>query len=304
MLPFRCVLYALALALLAGPGGARAEALVELRLARPPHAPSDAPDAIVHLPTRLDPKQPLYVLVFLHGFNSCARALVASEPVPCLAGGEPQRAYGLARIHEQAAGNSILLVPQLAFLQRDGHAPRFEENGGFDAFLADVRAQLAKQIDPKQPLASVTLLAHSAGYRASAAILRDPALTAPIVNVVLFDALYAQWDAFALFLHAQPERRVISLYTHDRKTTRGNRNLAAMLHDLHKSEPQSRDGALEQECVDTPHALIPTRHLAAVLEALRSAPRERKAERAAGRARKRERSAEREPRKQKRQKLP
>jgi pimeloyl-ACP methyl ester carboxylesterase len=289
-----CVLTLVLLALLAGPADARAEALIELRLARPPHAPADAPDVIAHLPSRLSSKEPLHVLVFLHGFNSCARALVAQAPVPCLAGGEPQRAYGLAQIHEQAAGNSILLVPQLAFLERDGHAPRFEQSGGFDAFLADVRAQLAKQLDPQQPLASVTLLAHSAGYRASAAILSDPALAAPILNVVLFDALYAQWDAFAAFLHAQPERRVISLYTHDRKTTRGNRNLAAMLHDLHKDEPQSRDGALEQECVDTAHGLIPTRHMAAVLEALRSAPRDRKAERSTAREKKK---AEREQRK-------
>lgn len=303
MVPTCRALYALTLVLLAllgAPRAAHAEALIELRLARPPHAPSDAPDVIAHLPTRLTAQQPLHVLVFLHGFNSCTRALVADQPTPCLAGGEPQRAYGLARIHEQANANSILLVPQLAFMQRDGHAPRFEERGGFDAFLADVRAQLAKQVDPKQPLASVTLLAHSAGYRATATILRDSALAAPIVNVVLFDALYALWDAFALFLHAQPERRVISLYTHDRKTTRGNRNLAAMLHDLHKSEPQSRDGALEQECVDTPHALIPSRHMAAVLEALRSAPHARKAEPNVERQRDKEHKTERANRKKKR----
>jgi hypothetical protein len=297
------------LALLAITGAARADAVVELRLAGPPHAPADAPDVIAHLPTRLDRGQPLHIIVFLHGFNSCARALVASEPVPCAAGGQAQRAYGLARSHEQAHGNSLLLVPQLAFLERDGSAPRFETSGGFDAFLADVRAQLASRIAP-QPVARVTLIAHSAGYRATATILRDPALATPIRDVVLCDALYAQWDTFAEFLQGHPERRLISLYTHDRATTRGNRNLAALLRKQHKSDPSTASGVLEQERVETPHGLIPTRHFVELLERLTAQPgaavearrsrRERDADVEARRSR-RERDADIEARRSRRE---
>jgi hypothetical protein len=249
-----------------------AESLIELRLGNAPHAPEDAPDVIVHVPTRIARNQPLHVLVFLHGFSSCARALVAAEPTPCSAGAPPQqRAYRLAKLHEQASSNSILLVPQLAFLSRDASAPRFEASGGFDAFLKDVRTQLAAQLDPNAPFASVTLIAHSAGYRAAAAILRDPARKAPINNVVLLDALYAHWDVFAEFVRADPKHHLLSLYTHDRATTRGNRNLAALLHVSKKKHSEGEPSAsrqLTQEQVDTPHGLIPTRHLAEVLQRL------------------------------------
>jgi hypothetical protein len=269
LIAFQCGLIA-QLALFVAPCLVRAEVLRELRLSSAPHAPEDAPDVIAHVPTRLAAKQPIHVVIFLHGFSSCARALVASEPTPCTAGGPLQRAYGLARIHEQAAGNSLLLVPQLAFLTRDAHAPRFEQSGGFDAFLKDVRAQLAPQLDPNARLASVTLVAHSAGYKAAAAILRDPARKVPIDNVVLFDALYADWDVFADFVRADTQRRLISLYTHDRATTRGNKNLAALLHVKKKERANAgaRAGQLTQECIDTPHGLIPTRHLAGVLRTL------------------------------------
>jgi hypothetical protein len=296
-----CALACVLLALLALTSTAHADALVELRLAAPPHSPDDAPDVIAHLPTRLDRVQPLHIVVFLHGFNSCARALVASEPVPCAAGGEAQRAYGLARSHEQARGNSVLLVPQLAFLERDGRAPRFETSGGFDAFLADVRAQLASRL-AAQPVARVTLIAHSAGYRATAAILRDPVLAAPIRDVVLCDALYAQWEVFAAFLRGRPERRLISLYTRDRATTRGNRNLAALLRQQRKSDPSTASGLLEQERVETAHGLIPTRHFVELLERLSVQPDA--AVEARGTAREGERAARPRKRRARSQKLP
>jgi hypothetical protein len=249
-----------------------AEELIELRLMTEPHAPDGAPDVIVHIPTRFAAEKPVHVLVFLHGFSSCARALVAAEPTACTAGAEPEkRAYKLAQLHEQASSNSILLVPQLAFLARDASAPRFAASGGFDAFLQDVRSQLAAQLPLSVPLASVTLIAHSAGYKAAATILADPTLKAPIMNVALFDALYAHWDVFAAFVRKGPQHRLISLYTRDRATTRGNKNLAALLHvskkDRKESEQPAR-GSLEQEQVDTPHGLIPTRHFAGLLQAL------------------------------------
>jgi hypothetical protein len=249
-------------------GDARADALIELKLETPPHAPGDAPDVIVHVPTRIAAKQPLHVVVFLHGYSSCARALVASEPAPCTRDGAAQRAYQLARIHEQAHGNSILLVPQLAFVARDSSAPRFAASGGFDAMLHEVRARLGERLDSSATLASVTLVAHSAGYKAAATILSDPSLQAPVANVVLFDALYGCTDVFAAFVLANPKRRLISLYTRDRSTTRGNKRLAAQLGHRRGEPARIVEGQLTQERVETPHGLIPTRHFAATLDGL------------------------------------
>jgi hypothetical protein len=249
---------------LSAPG--HAQELLELRLSSGPHAPSDAPDVIVHVPRRLDPRAPVHWLIFLHGFNSCTRALVASEPTPCEQGGPVQRGYGLAALHEQAHSNTLLIVPQLAFLARESRAPRFEQPGGFARFVAELRTQLRARPGGERAPASISLLAHSAGYHAAAEILRDDESGAIAVrNVVLFDALYAHWDVFAHWLGAAPDRHLISLHTHASDTTRGNRKLAALAS-------AGRHGAavpgLTIERVDTPHRAVPERHLLEVLEEL------------------------------------
>lgn len=254
--------WCLIVGLVAHANGARAEQLLELRLSSPPHAPGDAPDVIVHIPSRLDPKAPIHWLVMLHGYSSCARALMASGAVPCERGRRPQRGYGLARIHEVAHSNSLLIVPQLAYLARDSHAPRFEREGGFVDFVRELRALLADHVGASAP-ASLSLFAHSAGYAAAAAILGDASSAIDVRNLVLFDALYARWDVFARWLKASAEHRLISLHTHDRDTTQGNQRLSALLRGA-----ASARANLRVEAVATPHRDVPERHLAEVLRAL------------------------------------
>src|SRR4051812_26323185 len=53
------------------PRVALADSVLELRLATPPHAPADAPDVMVHVPSRFDASRPVLPLIFLHGFSSC-----------------------------------------------------------------------------------------------------------------------------------------------------------------------------------------------------------------------------------------
>ena len=48
-----CLTLAVLLALV-GPRGARADQLIEARLASGPHPPGDAPDVIVHVPSHFD----------------------------------------------------------------------------------------------------------------------------------------------------------------------------------------------------------------------------------------------------------
>jgi hypothetical protein len=253
------------LGLSALPRAARADQQLELRLSSTPHPPGDAPDVIVHAPSRFDPKAPLHWLIFLHGFSSCARALMSHGNIPCQAGGEPQRGYGLAALHERTRGNTLLIVPQLAFMARDARAHRFAQPDGFPRFLSELRALLASTLRADTAPAGVTLLAHSAGYHAASAILTTDG-TNQVRNVVLFDALYAQWDVFAHWLQASPTHRVISLHTRDRDTTAGNRKLAALLR---RAEPAVGD-RLRIERVDTPHRLVPERHLESVLARLLS----------------------------------
>jgi hypothetical protein len=271
----------LAFLLVAGsppPGHALADQLIEARLASPPHGPGDAPDVIVHVPSHFDASQPLDLVVFLHGFSSCARAIMANGAAACTRGGEPQRGYGLAALHERARTNTLLLVPQLAFLARRADAPRFARAGGFDAMLTELLRGALRPVTggPRElaQLRSVTLVAHSAGYRASADILSDASRKAVVSQLVLLDALYACWDVFARWARQERSRRIVSLYTRDAKTSLGNRRLAAALgaridvRDFAQLEQRlARAGSVSAR-VSTPHALLPQRHLEALLRRL------------------------------------
>lgn len=249
------------------PRVARADQRLEFRLASEPHAPIGAPDVVVHVPSRVDTRAPLHWLIFLHGFSSCARALVAEGEVVCQDGGKPQRGYGLGAVHERAQGNTLLIVPQLAFLTRDARAHRFQERDGFARFVTELRGLLTPALRSQAKPASITLLAHSAGYHAASCIVSEQG-SSDVRNVVLFDALYAHWDVFARWLEASPTHRLISLHTHDRDTTAGNRKLAALLR---QAQPAASE-RLYIERVDTPHRMVPERHLESVLSMLFGVP--------------------------------
>jgi hypothetical protein len=252
--------------------------LLEARLATPPHPPDDAPDVIVHVPSHFDAARPFDLVVFLHGFSSCARAIMASGAAPCLRGGEAQRGYGLAAAHERARTNTLLIVPQLAFLARRAEAPRFARAGGFDIMLVELlRGPLRDVTGPERTLDQVrgiTLVAHSAGYRASADILRDTQRKANVTQLVLLDALYACWDVFAGWAQADRARRIVSLFTHDPKTTRGNHQLAAALgarievRDFAQLEQRLGRGGSVSARVSTAHSQLPERYLEALLRRL------------------------------------
>lgn len=255
------------------PVAARAEQLLELELSAPPHAPADAPDVMVHVPSRFSVTQPVELLIFLHGFSCCTRALLATEKTACTRGGALQHGYGLAALHERAHGNTLLVVPQLAFLQRRAGSPRFDRAGGFDAFLKDLLARLRSPLGASPAVAGITLLAHSAGYKSAAQILRDRASVNIPNGLVLFDALYANWDIFAHWLGAAPGRRLISLYTRDAQTRLGNRQLQQALRQAARgaggeATRHSLDARLLVAEVPTAHRLVPARHLLPTLRAL------------------------------------
>jgi hypothetical protein len=267
----------LAALLAAGPSVVSADQLLEARLSSAPHPPGDAPDVIVHVPTHFDASRPFDVVVFLHGFSSCARAIAASGAAACTRDGEAQRGYGLSAAHERAHTNTLLVVPQLAFLARRADAPRFERTGGFDAMLAELLRGPLRGLtgDVREPAQlHVTLVAHSAGYRASAAILDDGQRKANVTQLVLLDALYASWDVFARWARAERGRRIVSLFTHDPKTTRGNRQLAAALgarievRDFAQLEQRLGRGGSVSARVPAPHALLPERYLEPLLRRL------------------------------------
>lgn len=260
-------LVAVLIVLVGRPLDAHADQVLELRLSTGPHAPGEAPDVVVHVPSHFDAAQQVELLVFLHGFSSCARALLADQAVACNVGGTLQRGYGLASIHEQARTNSLLVVPQLAFLARQAGSPRFARAGGFDAFTGELLDQLRERLGGRPKLRGITLLAHSAGYRAAAQVLADTTGGKAVQALVLFDALYADWNVFARWFEAEPSHRLISLYTRDPQTREGNSHLLRVLAAAGQSTGRLHDQLVVAE-VATAHRMLPERHLLPVLRAL------------------------------------
>lgn len=263
--------------------------LFEMRLTSGPHPPGDAPDVIAHLPSHYDVKRPLDLVVFLHGFDGCSRALLAPNPTPCRSGEPPHRVWNLAQLHEAAGTNTVLLVPQLAYLARTAKGHRFTRAFAFDAMLRELLSGAlgaALGIGDATKIRTVTLVAHSAGYAATAAILRDPQRKVPIHHVALFDALYAGWDVFASWANADASRRLVSLHTAQKETTEGNRALLRLLRGpspLRQLDNKVEDAVRTHERivarVKTGHGDMPREHFTEVLRGLLFEPMAKKLDR-------------------------
>jgi pimeloyl-ACP methyl ester carboxylesterase len=247
------------------------------------HSP-EVPAVLVHAPAGFDAKPPLHLVVFLHGFNGCTAVLAASGPTRCRPGGPEYAGYGLSQVHDSAGTNTLLVIPQLALMRREGDPGCFARAGCFRRFLQELLSEtLASQLGGARSLhdvGSVTLVAHSAGYRAALAILQHGEVSARVRSVVLMDALYGEAEAYASWLvHAPSDARLISIYLPGSKTQAGNRTLLRIARrQLGATRVQKLDGALLPPAMaplrllvaegHTPHKLVPEGYLVPVLRAL------------------------------------
>lgn len=253
---------------------------VELRVENAAFDAPRAPSAVAHASPGFDPaRRPLPIVVFLHGWSGCARVLVHDGPTPCREGERPRDGWGLGARFDAASSGALFLVPQLAFLERDGSPGRFVEPGRFRAFLADVLGGLEPQLGPVgvDELAPLTLLAHSAGFATALALLSRGEV--PVRHVVLFDALYRGVEPFGDWLAAAPERRLVSLYTGSARTATQSVRLAARARAMLPTGAVALDppGPLSEAMrahrlvvARSPagHGSVPSRHLPEVLESL------------------------------------
>src|SRR4051794_26177389 len=145
----------------AEPAGISRASVLKTAAFRTPGAPS----VIVHAPPGWNPRPPLHLVVFLHGYNGCVNVLMAEGPSQCKPGAPMRDGWDLGPQHDAAGTNSLFVVPQLAFAQRNGDPGAFAAVGGFRAFLEELlRDGLGKQLGgPRRfkDIASLTLVAHS-----------------------------------------------------------------------------------------------------------------------------------------------
>lgn len=283
------VLWACAPVRAEAPALASAAFTLPVQLAHAAYHVPGVPSAIVHAPPGFDPRAPLALSVFLHGYSCCVPVLLGVGPTPCREGDSLHEGWDLARYHDAAHVNSLLVVPQLAFMKRDGRPGAFGEEGGFRAFLEDLlRGELARRLGGARTLrdvARVDLIAHSGGYHAALAIMEHGGLPRGLLrSVVLFDALYGETPRFARYVeaHAREGLQFVNISLPNATPARESRVLLRRLRDHLGAQAVATAGPSDLAQVvaehaiviadgTPPHRLVPATHLAEVLSALHRA---------------------------------
>ncbi len=212
------------------------------------------PNVAVVIPPAFNPSGPLQIAVYFHGFTNCPENVVADRDGRCIGGNATHHSSHLAAQFVASGINGILVVPGLRREQATGDAGRFNRAGAFEAFLTELLGtHLAPHIGTKSlaDIGRVSLMSHSGGYTAVAAVLRgaSPALAPKIAEVALLDSLYGDAATFNRWvgdspaaLRPQANRRFLCVYTSGGGTATNATALSAQL--------RSRLGGSPSVCLD------------------------------------------------------
>ncbi|HEY8314991.1 MAG TPA: hypothetical protein VIG51_12590 [Candidatus Baltobacteraceae bacterium] len=136
------------------------------------------------------------------------------------------------RLREQVAAsnrNAILVVPQGPKDAPDSGDGKLElDPSGFARFMREVASFLQQRgTTPSAQVGRIVLSAHSGGYGGAGGVLTRGGMNESITDVLLFDAAYGYYDAFANWQKATPDHHFLSLFTDD--TSTGNTAIMAMI---------------------------------------------------------------------------
>jgi len=249
----------------------------------PYHVPSE-PNVSVHVPAGFDAASPLHLVVYVHGLRGCLPVLMGEGSTRCDAGSAPQLGWNLGAHHDAAGTNTIFVVPRLYYDTRGGQPGAFGKPGGFRTFLNDLlTGPLSTRLGGRytsESVASITLVAHSAGYETTIAILERGEVERLVRAVVLFDALYAFEERYARYAlaHADQGLRLIAVHLRGKPARNGEQLHRRLLRALGPERVASSSAReLKADVAQRPfvfaqgrgpHAQVPQHHLAEVLAAL------------------------------------
>jgi hypothetical protein len=155
--------------------------------------PEGVADVVAHVPSGYDVHAPINLVIFFHGSDQCIAQLALGGDVVCRPGTKADVGAGLAWRHDDAGTMSLFAAPQM-LLWGSGSPGRFSEPGYFRAFVAELlHSTFAPGLGGPKSLddvASITLVAHSAGYLPLLEILGRADLDEKVQNVILLDALF------------------------------------------------------------------------------------------------------------------
>ena len=159
---------------------------------------------LLHIPRGFDPRRPVLMVVFFHGNEATLQRDVRVR-------------QALPRQITQSGLNAVLVAPQFAVNALDSSAGRFWEPGIFAQFVAEAGERLTElYADPRArgafQAAPVVIAAYSGGYSPTAFVLQSGRLGSCLRGVVLFDALYGQFDKFTDWLASRPPAFFVSTF--------------------------------------------------------------------------------------------
>lgn len=180
---------------------------------------SEHPDALVHVPERLNPGR-FGLVSYLHGWDNCIENAAAAPPgihEP------PQPSADLIGQLERSGRSAILFMPETRYHVRSSEPGRLGEAGGFERLWQEVHARLRQELPAlaathPASVEHVVLISHSGAYRAAGQIARQGGMF--IDEICLLDSLYDDLDVYKEIAaehvkhHAtgQRRRRLVNLY--------------------------------------------------------------------------------------------
>lgn len=182
-----------------------------------PHAGRPYRDSTVgiYVPSRYRAGDTVDYIVHFHGWHNDVRHVL-------------QR-YRLREQVDLSARNAILVVPQGPKDAPDSDFGKLEHDpNGFARLMDEITAFLREQhVTAAKSIGRIVLSSHSGGYGGEGGVLTRGGLNDSITDVLLFDAAYGYYDAFANWVKAKSGNHLLSIFTAD--TSNGNAALMAMV---------------------------------------------------------------------------
>jgi hypothetical protein len=262
-----------------GPSSGQATTLVVRRLTGLESAPftavRDAPEVLVQRPAAAAPD--VDVVLYLHGYDGCVEVLAGRGPTRCHPRARPVEGWDLLGAHAEVSAPSWLVMPQLAFMTRDGSPGRLARPGGARRLVDEVLRRAAPDGAPPPRVRSVVVAAHSAAFESAIAVVRHGGLDAVLRHVVLLDALYSGGPVFGEWVAADPGRSLVAFHTAGGTPERRARELVArigrrlgdrLVAGENASEADVSPGRVVLARARTGHRGVPRRYLGPTLSRL------------------------------------
>ena len=170
-----------------------------------PYNPHYSNSAVgVFVPKGFQPGRKIDLVYYFHGnFET-----IASAPAK----------FELYRQFAESGVNALLILPETAFNAPDNFGGKLEEPGGFQRLVEEVTAYInGSGIGADSRPGSIVLTGHSGAHRVMAKILELGEFPWKIREVILFDALFAEVEAFAAWAGLLKSRLAV-VYTKNGRT--------------------------------------------------------------------------------------